>query len=163
MPFVTTTGFSFLSLSSCSPKWSGSGAQPPAAPGPVLLLLSRTSRWLTGKESTCQCGRCRRRRFHPWVTKIPWRRKWQPTPVFQTGRSHGQRSLALYSTRGCKECDMTEQPSIHTRKGQRNEDRTCKSVYFLRSREQEACHGPLISGSLAIWLGLSLRAAFCRL
>ena len=54
-------------------------------------------------------------------------------------------------------------PSMHTRKGQRNEDRTCKSVYFLRSREQEACHGPLISGSLAIWLGLSLRVAFCRL
>ena len=35
--------------------------------------------WLSGKESACQC---RRRRFDPWVGKIPWRRKWQPTPVF---------------------------------------------------------------------------------
>ena len=35
-----------------------------------------------------------RRRFDPWVGKIPWRRKWQPTPVFLSGKSHGQRSLA---------------------------------------------------------------------
>ena len=34
-----------------------------------------------------------RHRFHPWVGKIPWRRKWQPTPVFLPGKSHGQRSL----------------------------------------------------------------------
>ena len=34
--------------------------------------------------------------FDPWVGKIPWRRKWQPTPVFLPGKSHGQRSLAVY-------------------------------------------------------------------
>ena len=44
-----------------------------------------------------------------WVGKIPWRRKWQPTPVFLPGESHGQRSLANYNPRGCKESDMTEQ------------------------------------------------------
>jgi len=33
-------------------------------------------------------------RFNPWVSKIPWRRKWQPTPIFLLGKSHGQRSLA---------------------------------------------------------------------
>ena len=38
--------------------------------------------WLSGKESACQCRRCRRHGFDPWVEKIPWRRKWQPTPVF---------------------------------------------------------------------------------
>ena len=38
--------------------------------------------------------RCKRCRFDPWVGKIPWRRKWQPTPVFLPGKSHGQRSLA---------------------------------------------------------------------
>ena len=32
--------------------------------------------------------------FYPWVRKIPWRRKWQVTPVFLPGESHGQRSLA---------------------------------------------------------------------
>ena len=31
--------------------------------------------------------------FDPWVRMMPWRRKWQPTPVFLTGESHGQRSL----------------------------------------------------------------------
>ena len=35
--------------------------------------------------------------FDPWLGKIPWRRKWQPIPVFLTGKSHGQRSLAGYS------------------------------------------------------------------
>ena len=37
-----------------------------------------------------------------WVGKIPWRRKWQPTPVFLPGKSHGQRSLEGYSSWGCK-------------------------------------------------------------
>ena len=34
------------------------------------------------KESTCQCWRHKRHGFDPWVGKIPWRRKWQPIPVF---------------------------------------------------------------------------------
>ena len=45
---------------------------------------------------------------HLWVGKIPWRRKWQPTPVFLPGESHGQRSLAGYSPQGHKESDTTE-------------------------------------------------------
>ena len=59
-------------------------------------------RWLSGKESTCQCRRCKRCRFDPWIGKIPWRRKWQPTPVLLPGKSHGRRSLAGYSPRGSK-------------------------------------------------------------
>ena len=39
----------------------------------------------------------------PWVGKIPWRRKWQPTPVFLPGKSHGQRSLAGYNPWVAKE------------------------------------------------------------
>ena len=42
------------------------------------------------------------------VRKIPWRREWQPTPVFLLGKFHGQRSLAGYSPWGCTELDMTE-------------------------------------------------------
>ena len=61
-----------------------------------------------GKESACQCRRHKRRRFDPWVGKIPWRRVWQPTPVFLSGESHEQRSLAGYSPWGHKELDMTE-------------------------------------------------------
>ena len=44
---------------------------------------------------------------HPWVRKIPWRRKWQHSPVFLPGESHGQRSLAGYSARGHKDSDMS--------------------------------------------------------
>ena len=51
----------------------------------------------SGKESTCQCKRCKRHRFNPWVRKIPWRRKWQPTSVFLPGKFHGQRGLMGYS------------------------------------------------------------------
>ena len=40
--------------------------------------------------------------------KIPWRRNWQPTPVFLPGESHGRRSLVGYSPRGRKESDVTE-------------------------------------------------------
>ena len=63
----------------------------------------RASQWLDGKESGCQCRRHRRYGFHPWVGKIPWRRKWQLTPVFSPGKFHGQRSLAGCSLRGHKE------------------------------------------------------------
>ena len=51
-------------------------------------------RWSKDKESTCQCRRCR---MDPWVGKIPWKRKWQPSPVFWPGEFHGPRSLAGYS------------------------------------------------------------------
>ena len=47
----------------------------------------------SGKESACQCRRCKRHWFDLWVWKIPWRRAWQPTPVFLPRESHGQRSL----------------------------------------------------------------------
>ena len=45
----------------------------------------------------------------PWARKIPWRRKWQPTPVFLPGKSHGQRRLAGYGPWVCKALDTTEQ------------------------------------------------------
>ena len=47
--------------------------------------------------------------FDPWVGKIPWRKEWQPTPVFLPGEFHGQMSLAGYSPWGPKESDMIEQ------------------------------------------------------
>ena len=54
-------------------------------------------------------GNQKRLRFNSWARKIPWRRKWQPTPVFLPAESHGQRNLAGYSPWGSKESDMTEQ------------------------------------------------------
>ena len=55
--------------------------------------------WPRGKEPACQC---RRHGFDPWIGKISWRRKWQPTLVFLPGKSHGQWSLVGYSPWGCK-------------------------------------------------------------
>ena len=61
-----------------------------------------------GKEPTCQYEMHKRRGFDHWVQKILWRRKWHPTPRFLPGKSHGQRSLVGYSSRGRKELNMTK-------------------------------------------------------
>ena len=58
-----------------------------------------------GKKSAYNVGRPG---FDPWVRKIPWRRKWHPTPVLLPGKSHGLRSLVGYSPWGRKESDITE-------------------------------------------------------
>ena len=42
----------------------------------------------SGKEPACQCQSCKKCGFDPWVRKIPWRKKWQPTPVFLTEEAH---------------------------------------------------------------------------
>ena len=54
------------------------------------------------------CPQCGRPRFDSWAGKIPWRRKWQPTPVPLPGKPHEQRSLVGYSPWGRKEWDTTE-------------------------------------------------------
>ena len=59
---------------------------------------------LSGKESLCNA----RLGFNHWFGKIPWRRKWQPTPVFLPGKSHGHKSLVGYSPWGHKGSAMTE-------------------------------------------------------
>ena len=68
----------------------------------------------SGKEPAYQCRRHERHGSDPWVGKIPWKRAWQPTSVFLPGESHGQRSLAGCSPRGCKESDTTE-VTLHAR------------------------------------------------
>ena len=60
--------------------------------------------WLSGKEPTCQHKRCS---FDPWAKKIPWRKKWQPTPVFLLWKSQGQRRLVAYGPWGHRELDTT--------------------------------------------------------
>ena len=64
-----------------------------------------------GKEPACNVGD--QAGFHPQVRKIPWRRKWQPTPAFLPGKSCGQRSLMSYSPWGPKGSDTTEQFHFH--------------------------------------------------
>ena len=62
-------------------------------------------KWLSGKESACQS---RRLGFHSWVGKIPWRRKWQLTPVFLPQETHGQRTVVGYSPWSCKETQLKQ-------------------------------------------------------
>ena len=70
----------------------------------AIQLYIGLPKWLGGKEFACEC---RRGGFDPWIGKIPWRRKWPPSPEFLLGKFHGQRSLAGYSPCGCKDLDMT--------------------------------------------------------
>ena len=63
---------------------------------------------LVVKKFSCQCRRHKKHEFDPWVGKIPQSRKWQPSPVFLPGESHGQRALVGYSLWGCKELDTSE-------------------------------------------------------
>ena len=78
------------------------------------MLIPGLPRWLSSKESACQCKRHRRLRFNPWVGKIPSGKKWKPTPVFLPEEFHGQRSLVGYSPKGRKGSDRTEQLSKHS-------------------------------------------------
>ena len=82
----------------------------PTSTGYILCFPDGTS----GKEPSCQRRRGKRHGFDPWVRKIPWSRKWQPTPVFLTGKSHRQeepvqlQSMGSDSPWGHKESDTTE-------------------------------------------------------
>ena len=60
------------------------------------------------KNLPTNAGHMKRCEFNPWVRKIPWRRAWQPTPLFLPGESHGQRSLAGYNPWGRRELDVAE-------------------------------------------------------
>ena len=75
---------------------------------PKILLLLPPGQ---SKEPACQLRRHKRHRFTPWVRKVPWRRAWQPTPVFLPGDSHGQRSLEGCSPWGRRELGTMERLS----------------------------------------------------
>ena len=61
------------------------------------------------KKPTSQCTRCKRHRFDPWIQKVSWRKAWQPTPLFLSGESHGQRRLAGSSPKGHRKLDTTKE------------------------------------------------------
>ena len=75
-----------------------------------------------------QCRTPKRLGFDLWVGKIFWRRAWQPTPVFLHGESHGQRSLAHYSSWGCKRIRQNWSNWVH-----RHTPLLERSVTFVRS------------------------------
>ena len=73
------------------------------------LATSWFPRRLRGKESACQCRRCM---FNLWVRKTPWKRAWQPTPVFLPGGFHGQRSLGGCAVHGVAESETVEHSTV---------------------------------------------------
>ena len=86
------------------------------------------------------CLQCRRPGFSPWVGKISWRRKWQPTLVFFPEISHGWRSLVGYSPWGCKELDTTEMTSL--------------SLSFFHGMSMLSFHIICLSDSVALDTGI---------
>ena len=80
--------------------------RPTWLPIPGCLALDEWSR---------HCDYLRKPKFNPWFGKIPWRREWQPAPVLLPRKFHGQRSLVGYSPWGCKQLDMTDQPSTRVK------------------------------------------------
>ena len=67
-------------------------------------MFLRLPRWYSGKETACQCRICE---FDPWVQKIPWTKKWQPSPVFLAGKSQWtEEPGGDYSPQGHKELDL---------------------------------------------------------
>ena len=117
-PEVPKPGWGICTL---KPRWPSQPRPPEGSSASCLRLLcggvhchqAVRSCFLDGSvvKTACQCRRRKRRTFDPWVCKrctfdpsvgkIPWRRAWQPTPVFLPGESHGQRSLVGYSPWGC--------------------------------------------------------------
>ena len=74
--------------------------------GDICIIMANSPDGSDGKESAYNTGDF-------WIGKIPWRREWQPTPVFLPGEFHGQRSLGGYSPWGQKASEATEQLTTH--------------------------------------------------
>ena len=114
---------------------------------------SRLPQRLSWQELTCQCRRYKKRGFNPWVRKIPWSRRWQPTPVFLPGKFHGQRSLAGYNSQGHKELDTTEQLSIQRESG-------CPELNKKPKVQTEMRLG-LLTASMHLFAHLCKKYLFC--
>ena len=71
-----------------------------------------------------------------WVEKIPWRRKWQPTPVFLPGKFHGQQSLVGYSPWGHQELDTTEQVGMKINEGWCKNGIHAKATWLCRKHNR---------------------------
>ena len=110
-----------------------------------ILFISPVSRigaswWLSSKESTCQC---RRHKFDPWVGNIPWRRKWQLTPVFLLGEYYGQRSVTGYIVHGIFQARILEWVAIFfSRRSSRPRDQTLVSCIAGRFFTREPLGKP---------------------
>ena len=88
----------------------------------IYYIHSHSQDFPGGSEGRSVCLQCGRPRFDPWVGKMPWRRKWQPTPELLPGKSLGRRGVVDYSPWGRKESDTTVVTSLRAH--------ICISVYL---------------------------------
>ena len=113
---------------------------------------------LVVKNMPCQCGRCKRCEFDSWVGKIPWSRKWQPTPVFLPRESHGQRNLVGYSPWG-RRVGHGWSSLAHMHAWVDEEDLR-RSVILLSSTYLK-CHSSLLFSEKVLWyIGLVKEAVY---
>ena len=100
------SGQSYLILNDSAPcKWTNWNCD--YSSSFIILWASLVAQTIKNLPAVQETG------FDSWVGKIPWRRKWQPVPIFLPGKSHGQRILAGYSPWGWKESNMTEWLTLH--------------------------------------------------
>ena len=105
----------------------------------ATLAASQVAQW---KRMPCQCRRCKKCGFDPWVRKAPWSRKWQPTPVFLPGKFHGQRSLAGYNPWCHKESDTTKYACRKC---------MCSVLFRIDKDLLESCSHVLSFSSVVLW------------
>ena len=117
----------------------------------VLRVLTAGASAVARASLAAQTGKCLPAMQETRVGKIPWRRKWQPTPVFLPEKSHGQRSLVDYSPWGHKEFDTTEQ--LHSLLLQS----TCSGLHGLQDLQHmgSVLAAPMLSDSGA-WFSRSV-------
>ena len=97
------------------------------------------------------CLQCRRPGFDPWVGKIPWRRKWQPTPVFLSGEFQGQRSLGGYSSWSCKRVRYNWATDTFFLLFKQLHAQTCRRQIHAQEQSSGACQGPNTSKKPQFW------------
>ena len=129
----------------------------------VSFKKTITTQWWTywdfpgGSDGKSVCLQNGSPRFDPWVRKIHWRRKWQPTPVFLPGKFHGWRSLVGYHPWGRKELDTTERLHFHTSHVACFEELLIKKYQGLPNSlsscfHMSSPHRPKLSLLLLFWL-----------
>ena len=113
-----------------------------------MTFLLGFSGGTSGKEPTCQCRRHKGCGFDPWVGKIPWRRTWQPTPVFLPGESpwteepDGLQSMGSQSQTGLKQLSTHACPSFCFPSTQRLESPQPTTIHPGHSWSLNSHYGP---------------------
>ena len=120
-----------LDLRKAAPRREKSGQEPPTlaleSGGSTLEPMLPRWRGVKKKSLPANAERLKKCGLDSWLSKIPWRKEWQPTPVFLPGGSHGQRSLVGYSPCNSTESDSTE----HARRPRQRQTLHLQEVHLM--------------------------------